>query len=142
MKRPISRILIINDENLILKELIKGLNAAAKSLENPLGITFTGVTTAREALEAIKQDGDIQSVVVDDTLYTLKNGEKGSRNLQMTALKLVQEITRFRPELDIYVLIAQEKEDEVVDSLFSETVDGYFYREERDYRGMYRILNA
>ena len=68
---------------------------------------------AREALQAIEQDGDIQSVVVDDTLYTLKNGEKGSRNLQMTALKLVQEITRFRPELDIYILIAQEKEDEV-----------------------------
>ncbi len=142
MKKPISRILIINDEKLILKELIKGLNAAAKSLENPLGITFTGVTTAREALQAIQEDGDIQSVVVDDTLYTLKNGEKGSRNLQMTALKLVQEITRFRPELDIYILIAQEKEDEVVDALFSETVDGYFYREERDYRGMYRILNA
>ena len=67
MKRPISRILVINDEKLILKELIKGLNAAAKSLENPLGISFTGVTTAREALQAIEQDGDIQSVVVDDT---------------------------------------------------------------------------
>src|SRR6185503_1956980 len=142
MKKPASRILIINDEKLILKELIRGLNAAAKSLENPLGITFAGVATAREALEAIEQDGDIQSVVVDDTLYTLKNGVTGSRNLQMTALKLVQEITRFRPELDIYILIAQEKEDEVVDSLFSETVDGYFYREERDYRGMYRIFNA
>jgi arginine decarboxylase len=30
----------------------------------------------------------------------------------------------------------------VVDTLFAEAVDGYFYREERDYRGMYRILNA
>ena len=29
MKKPISRILIINDEKLILSELIKGLNAAA-----------------------------------------------------------------------------------------------------------------
>src|SRR3954454_6951501 len=142
MKKPISRILVINDEKLVLRELIKGLNSAARSLENPLGITFSGVITAREALQAIQDDGDIQSVVVDDTLYTLKNGEKGSRNLQMTALKLVQEINRFRPELDIYILIAQEKEDEVVDALFSETVDGYFYREERDYRGMYRILNA
>ena len=60
----------------------------------------------------------------------------------MTALELVQRITHFRPELNIYILIAQEQEDEVVDALFSETVDGYFYREERDYRGMYRILNA
>ncbi len=54
----------------------------------------------------------------------------------------MQRITRFRPELDVYILIAQEQEDEVVDALFSEAVDGYFYREERDYRGIYRILNA
>ncbi|MCC7091425.1 MAG: aminotransferase class I/II-fold pyridoxal phosphate-dependent enzyme [Nitrosomonas sp.] len=142
MKKPVSRILIINDEKLILKEFIKGLNAAAKSIENPLGLIFSGVTTAQEALQSIEQDGDIQAVVVDDTLYTLKNHDQKARNLQMTALELVQKISHFRPELNIYILIAQEKEDEVVDALFSETVDGYFYREERDYRGMYRILNA
>lgn len=142
MKKPVSRILLINDEKLILKVFIKGLNDAAKSMENPLGITFTGVTTAREALQTIEQDGDIQAVVVDDKLYTLQSERKGARNLQMTALELVQKISRFRPELNIYILIAQEQQDEVVDALFSETVDGYFYREERDYRGMYRILNA
>jgi len=107
-----------------------------------LGITFTGITTARDALKAIEEDGDIQAVIVDDTLYTLKNDGGGSRALQMSALELVQKITRFRPELDVYILIAQEQEDEVVDALFSEAVDGYFYREERDYRGIYRILNA
>ena len=51
MKKPVSRVLIINDEPLVLKEFVKGLNAAARSLDNPLGITFSGVTTAREALE-------------------------------------------------------------------------------------------
>ena len=142
MKKPVSRILIINDEKLVLKEFIKGLNIAARSMENPLGITFAGVTTAHEALQMIKQDGDIQALVVDDRLYMLKNQGKYTYDLQMTALELVQRITHFRPELNIYILIAQEQEDEVVDALFSETVDGYFYREERDYRGMYRILNA
>ncbi|MCG7757327.1 MAG: ornithine decarboxylase, partial [Nitrosomonas sp.] len=142
MKKPVSRILLINDEKLILKEFMKGLNAAAKSMENPLGIVFSGVTTAQEALQSIEQDGDIQGLVVDDRLYTLKHQGKHARDLQMTALELVQKITHFRPELNIYILIAQEQEDEVVDALFSETVDGYFYREERDYRGMYRILNA
>ena len=73
MKKPVSRILIINDEKLVLKEFIKGLNIAARSMENPLGITFAGVTTAHEALQMIKQDGDIQALVVDDRLYTLKN---------------------------------------------------------------------
>src|SRR6476659_2953263 len=142
MRNPVSRILVINDETLVLKEFVKGLNAAAKSLDNPLGIVFTGITTARDALKAIEEDGDIQAVIVDDTLYTLKNNGNNSRMLQMSALELVQKITRFRPELDVYILIAQEQEDEVVDALFSEAVDGYFYREERDYRGIYRILNA
>ncbi len=139
MKKPVSRVLIINDEPLVLKEFVKGLNSAARSLENPLGITFSGVTTAREALAAIEEDGDLQAVVVDDKLYTLN---QKSAKKEMSALELVQRVTRFRPELDVYILIAQEHEDEIVDALFAEAVDGYFYREERDYRGMYRILNA
>jgi arginine decarboxylase len=141
MAKPVSRILVINDEHLVLREFVKGLNAAARSLDNPLGVAFTGVTTAKEALAAIEADGDIQAVLVDDTLYTLGK-HNGSRQLQVSALDLVQRITRFRPELSVYILIAQEKEDDVVDALFTEAVDGYFYREERDYRGIYRILNA
>jgi arginine decarboxylase len=142
MAKPVSRILVINDEHLVLREFVKGLNAAARSLDNPLGIGFSGVATAKEALATIESDGDIQAVLVDDTLYTLGKPNGGSRRLQVSALELVQRITRFRPELSVYILIAQEKEDDVVDALFTESVDGYFYREERDYRGIYRILNA
>jgi arginine decarboxylase len=138
MKKPVSRVLIINDEPLVLKEFVKGLNAAARSLDNPLGITFSGVTAAHDALAAIEKDGDIQAVVVDDK----PNASPKSAKKEMSALELVQRVTRFRPELDVYILIAQEHEDEIVDALFAEAVDGYFYREERDYRGMYRILNA
>src|SRR5512145_3339643 len=149
MPKPASRILVINDEHLVLREFVKGLNAAARTLDNPLGISFVGVITAKEALQLIESDGNLQAVLVDDTLYSLSarnsNGKKGEarpRRLQMSALELVQRITRLRPELDVYIVIAQEKEDDVVDALFAESVDGYFYREERDYRGMYRILNA
>src|SRR5437868_8314263 len=138
--KPVSRILVINDEALELREFVKGLNAAARSLDNPLGISFTGVTTAQDALAAIERDGDLQAVLVDDTLYTLKNGARPKA--EMSALELVQRITRFRPELDVYIVIAREEEDDIVDALFAEAVDGYFYREERDYRGIYRILNA
>jgi arginine decarboxylase len=142
--KPVSRILVINDEHLVLREFVKGLNAAARTLDNPLGITFSGVATVKEALAAIESDGDLQAVLVDDTLYTIsKNGGSSpKKKLQMSALELVQRITRLRPELDVYILIAQEQEDDVVDALFAEAVDGYFYREERDYRGIYRILNA
>jgi arginine decarboxylase len=140
MHKPVSRVLVINDEPLVLREFVKGLSSAARSLENPLGIVFGGVTSAVEALSAIDKDGDIQAVVVDDKLYPINS--KNSRKSQMSALELVQRVTRFRPEIDVYILIAQEHEDEIVDALFAESVDGYFYREERDYRGIYRILNA
>src|SRR5688572_11891032 len=140
MPKLACRILVINDEQLVLREFVKGLNAAARALDNPFGISFTGVTTAKEALSLIESDGDLQAVLVDDTLYSLGSNHK--KELQTSALELVQRITRFRPELDVYILIAQEKEDDVVDALFAESVDGYFYREERDYRGIYRILNA
>ena len=144
MPKPLSRILVIEDEPLVLREILKGLNAAARTLDNPFGIAFGGVATAQEALAAIESDGDIQAVIVDDKLYTLPgNGNRsGAKTLQMSALELVQRITGFRPELNVYILIAKEQEDEVVDALFTEAVDGYFYREERDYRGIYRILNA
>jgi len=142
MPKPSSRILVINDEHLVLREFVKGLNAAARTLDNPLGIGFLGVAPAKEALSVIEKDGDLQAVLVDDTLYSLSKNGSSQKKLQMSALELVQRITRFRPELDVYILIAQEKEDDVVDKLFTESVDGYFYREERDYRGIYRILNA
>jgi len=152
MARPTSKVLVINDEPLILKEFLKGLNAAARSLENPFGITFIGALTAKEGLQLIERDGDVQIVIVDDKLYAVVeggrrhsrngNGKEAPRSLQMSALKLVQKITALRPELDLYILIEKEKEDQVVDALFAEAVDGYFYREERDFRGMYRILNA
>src|SRR3954466_2490728 len=108
MTKPVSRILVINDEHLVLREFVKGLNAAARTLDNPLGIGFTGVTTAKEALSVIEADGDLQAVLVDDTLYSLstkntnggKKNENHPRTLQMSALELVQRITRFRPELD------------------------------------------
>jgi arginine decarboxylase len=129
MPKLTSRILVINDEHLVLREFVKGLNAAARTLDNPLGISFTGVTTAKEALSVIESDRDLQAVLVDDRLYSLaKNGSNSKKKLQMSALELVQRITRFRPELDVYILIAQEKEDDVVDKLFTESVDGYFYR--------------
>src|SRR5437867_6535067 len=65
--------------------------------------TVTGVQTcalpiSKEALSVIESDRDLQSVLVDDRLYSLaKNGSNSKKKLQMSALELVQRITRFRP---------------------------------------------
>src|SRR5882672_4014528 len=99
MPKPACRILVINDEHLVLREFVKGLNAAARALDNPLGISFLGVTTAKEALALIESEGNLQAVLVDDRLYSLskKNGVETKNKLQMSALELVQRITRLRP---------------------------------------------
>jgi arginine decarboxylase len=154
MPKPSSRVVVFNEDPLILKELLKGLNAAARSLDNPFGISFVGAASESEGLRRIREDGDVQLVVVDDKLAALTDvpaqagrgrrrraapdggtGGPGPRNL-------VQRISDLRPEIEIYVLIEKAKADQVVDSLFAEAVHGYFYREEHDYRGMFRILNA
>ncbi|HVJ23008.1 MAG TPA: hypothetical protein VM756_03630, partial [Burkholderiales bacterium] len=65
MAKPACRILVINDEHLVLREFVKGLNAAARTLDNPLGISFVGATTVKEGLAVIESDGDLQAVLVD-----------------------------------------------------------------------------
>src|SRR5260221_8852081 len=55
MAKPASRILVINDESLELRELVKGLNAPAPSLDNPPGISLTRVRTAEKALAALER---------------------------------------------------------------------------------------
>ena len=152
MPKPSSRVVVINDDPLILKELLKGLNAAARSLDNPYGICFAGAATADEGLERVREDGDVQLVIVDDK-FAAQPGPTGPRKPQSKGKaraavqerapgNLVQRISALRPELEIYVLIERAKAEQVVDSHFADAVNGYFYREEHDYRGLFRILNA
>ena len=51
MPKLACRILVINDEQLVLREFVKGLNAAARALDNPLGISFTGEMGVKGAYE-------------------------------------------------------------------------------------------
>ncbi|NLR73742.1 aminotransferase class I/II-fold pyridoxal phosphate-dependent enzyme [Leeia aquatica] len=139
MSKPVSKVLVINDEKMVVRSLTNGLNGAAKHLDNPFGLTFSGVTSAQEALNVLAADGDYQAVMIDDNLYSLEDQDKTQ---QQSALDLVHCIHAMRPELSIYIMIDEARQDEVVEALFNETVDGYFCREERDYRGWYRILHA
>ena len=136
MIKPQSKILVVNNDKLVLRSLLAGLNSAARSLDNPLGMAFVGADSGQAAIESILGDGDIQTLVVDDTLYNM--GEAGV----MRAIDLVHSAHRQRPELGVYVLIDGDGRDRVVEAMFSETIDGYFYREEKDFRGWYRILQA
>jgi arginine decarboxylase len=130
--KPVSKVVVVIDEPSVLESFVQGFNQAAQSLENPFGIVFVGASTAIETLQLLELDGDVQCVILDDKLSSATGG----------SLELIARIGDDRPELDVFVLISKEREDEVVKALFDEAVSGYFYREERDYRGIYRIVSA
>ena len=86
--RPISKVLVINDEALILRDLLKGLNAAARALDNPFGIAFVGALTAKEALALIERDGALMlfnwlAAITAAVFFGLGSGQLVS---QLTAL--------------------------------------------------------
>ncbi|BBF84734.1 arginine decarboxylase [Aquitalea magnusonii] len=131
---PVSRVLVVSDDAKWQSDVLAGLGAVAVRLENPYGLTFIGASRLKEAMDIIRRDGDIQAVLVDKQLQ-----EKG---LNQAAVALANQISDFRPELSLYVLLMDDDERVLVENLASHAVDGYFYRDETDYNGWFRILTA
>jgi len=114
MKNRSAGFLIINDEPLVLKEeFVQRLNAARKvagqSARHP---PFPASPPRAKRSPRSRRTAISRSSWSTTSLYTLN---QKSPKKEMSALELVQRVTRFRPELDVYILIAQEHEDEIVD---------------------------
>ncbi len=131
---PISRVLVVSDDAAWLADRLAGLGAAAVRLENPYGLTFVGSADAQAALEAIAADGEIQIVLVDKRL--------AERRSRQAASELANRINAFRPEISLYVFLEDDDQKAGVEELASHAVDGYFYRDETDFHGWFRILSA
>jgi len=117
------------------RSLLKGLGAAAKSLDNPCGLSFHGAESALQTLQIARDDGDLQSVLIDS--LGQPDGESAWQ-----AEDLVQALHALRPELDLYVLVDSARDEETVGALTREAIDGFFMRDEADPRGWFRILQA
>jgi arginine decarboxylase len=135
MPRPHCHVLLVVADPVLRRSLLKGLTAAARSLENRHGLGFTGVAGAEEAMALAGSDGDLQSVLIDGV-----GGAEGAQPWQAEAL--VQALHQFRPELDLYVLVDSARDEETVSALTREAIDGFFMRDEADPRGWFRILQA
>lgn len=131
---PVSRVLVVSDDAKWQGEVLAGLGAAAMQLENPFGLSFLGAARLGEAMERVAADGEIQIVLVDKQL-----GEEG---LAQPAVQLANRIIAFRPELSLYILLVDDDQKLLVEEMASHAVDGYFYREELDFSGWFRILTA
>lgn len=135
MPLPHSHVLIVLSDATFRRNLLKGLGAAAKSLDNPCGLAFSGTDCAEEALRIAREDGDLQCVLVDGL-----GDAAGERPWQAEAL--VQALHALRPELDLYVLVDSARDEETVGALTREAIDGFFIRDESDPRGWFRIIQA
>ncbi|AXE31453.1 ornithine decarboxylase [Chromobacterium phragmitis] len=132
--KPVSRVVVVSDDVTWQAEVLAGLGAAAVRLENPFGLTFVTANTTAETMELIGRDGEAQVVLVDRQLKGTANGE--------AAAQLANRISDFRPEISLYVFLRDDDERALVEELASHAVDGYFYRDEADFNGWFRILSA
>ncbi|ERE03393.1 MULTISPECIES: aminotransferase class I/II-fold pyridoxal phosphate-dependent enzyme [Chromobacteriaceae] len=132
--KPVSRVVVVSDDVTWQAEVLAGLGAAAVRLENPFGLTFVPACTTAETMDLIARDGEVQVVLVDRQLKGTANGE--------AAAQLANRISDFRPEISLYVFLQDDDERALVEELASHAVDGYFYRDEADFNGWFRILVA
>src|SRR5258706_5614587 len=135
MPRPHSHVLLVVADPTLRRSLLKGLGAAAKNLDNPCGLSFHGAESAEQTLQIARDDGDLQSVLIDGI-----GDAQGAAPWQ--AEDLVQALHQLRPELDLYVLVDSARDEETVGALAREAIDGFFMRDEADPRGWFRIVQA
>lgn len=118
-------LLFVSDKKNLLTKL-KSLKQVTRQYSNPLGLSFEGISEAQTLKTALAEDGDVQAIIIEAHF----------------GLNLVKFINQFRPELNIYILLQDNEEADVVRDLSDDWVDGYFYENEPDYRGWFNIINA
>lgn len=131
---PVSRVLVVSNDAAWQGEVVAGLQRAAGLLDNPYGLCVEGVAGSREAEQRVLADGEVQIVLIDKGLR--ENGEP------QPAVALANHINQLRPELSLYILLQDDDEKLLMEELASHAIDGYFYRDEQDVSGWFRILSA
>ena len=128
---PISRVLVVSADAAWSARVVAGLLHAAARLDNPLGITAAAVADAGAALAAVLVDGEIQIVLIDPA-----SADKAA------AVQAAQALIQQRPELSLYLTLEDDADRHLVEDLASDAVVGYFFRDEMDFNGWFRILAA
>lgn len=121
-----SRVLLVSESRAALSELAAGLAEAAGRLPNPFGLGVALAHGPEEALLRVAEDGGVLIALLD------------ARGREDAALALLERLNAFRPELSLYVLLSGGPSR----AFARAPVNGFFYREEADYRGWFRTLSA
>lgn len=141
--KPATQVLVISADANFRQQVTDGLNAAAHKREasgdNPHGLQAVGCPCDQSALDMVlatpASGVDLQVVLID-------HGPSGPEGQGAPAVILAQRIIDARPELSVYMLLEDDSDKLLVEQLASDAVDGYFFRNEHDFSGWFRILAA
>jgi len=133
---PVTHLLIVSADTAWAEAAVGGLQAAATRLPNPHGLTAQHLDDADEAPRAVLADGRVQIVLIDPT------ETDGSTDGPAQAARIAQQLNAVRPELSIYLFLADDADKLLVEQLASDAIDGYFDRTDADFPGWFRILAA
>ena len=130
MSAPVSHVLLLVADARRAKAIAKGLNAAARALDNPFGLRFDATTDVAEVRRRARDDGDLQVVLIDTA--TVGDGLDA----------LVGALHAQRRHLDLYLLVPEAHPGLALSEAHRELIRGNFIRGEDDHRGWFRILHA
>lgn len=130
MGHPASNVLLLMQDAKLCKNIVKGLNAAARSLDNPFGLHFEGATDPADARRRARDDGNLQIVMIDVSTVGAETDA------------LVRELHARRRHLDFYLLVDDPHQGTAAVGTQRDLVRGSFVRDEEDHRGWFRILQA
>lgn len=128
MNKPNLKILIIEDDANLLAEITENITRIIINFErSDIEISVLEAATVSAALEAVREDGDIQAVVlswdVSARWSELEPGRKGKVENNSVVMDAIKKI---RPELPVYVLGDAERGLEIVND--TRVMESFFYR--------------
>lgn len=125
---PILKILVIEDNLSLLEEITSNISKATQNFERTdIELEVLGVSNAKEALDHLRSDGDIQAIIFswDTKVYSNEIGLMSNEILTNNAL-LIDQIKMIRLELPVYVLGDDEKGLQIIND--SKDVESFFFR--------------
>ncbi|MEY8879750.1 MAG: beta-eliminating lyase-related protein [Leptothrix sp. (in: b-proteobacteria)] len=132
---PVCHVLVVSSDAAQRQQVLDGLNGAAARLDLPIGLRALGAADGVAALQAVRDDGEIQVVLIDHAGPTA-GSDSGD------PVGIAQQVMRLRPELSVYMVLPDDDTKLLVEQLASDAIEGYFYRSETDHAGWLRIIAA
>lgn len=131
MNKPLLKLLVIDDSEIDILDITKHLNLFQKTLEmtGQVHMSIDSTQLSDKALETIRQDGDIQAVLLDWFLEELgQEAAFSRRNQTPSQYALIDAIKQIRPEIPIYILTSYENSYDIDIHQFSNV--HYFHKED------------